>query len=75
MLYRFGQVIPEVMLYSFLCHSRRYMTLLCPISGDINIDRLVDLLICLTPPLAHESLLKVKEGLSLVHPGAWYLRM
>lgn len=51
------------------------MTLLCPISGDINIDRLVDLLICLTPPLAHESLLKVKEGLSLVHPGAWYLRM
>lgn len=49
--------------------------LLCPVSGDVNIGHWVDMLICLTPPLAHEALLKVKEGLSLIHPGIWYLRM
>lgn len=49
--------------------------LLCPVSGDVNIGHLVDMLICLTPPLAPEALLKVKEGLSLIHPGIWYLRM
>lgn len=49
------------------------MMSLCPISGDVNIGQLVDLLICLTPPLAHEALLKVKEELSL--RGSWYLRI
>lgn len=41
---------------------------LYPISGDVNIGQLVDLSTCLTPPLIHEALLKVKEGLSLIHP-------
>lgn len=35
-------------------------------SGDVNIGQVVDLLIHMTPPLAHEALLKVKEGFHLM---------
>ena len=72
MPYRLGWGILEAMLgLSQGIIIRRYMMSLHPIFDNVNTCCLVDLLICLTPPLAHEALLKVKGGLSL--PGIWYL--
>lgn len=42
---------------------------ICFISRDVNMGHVADLLICLSPPLAHETLLNVKERLHLIHPG------
>lgn len=42
-------------------------------SGDVNVGQVVDVLIHMTPPLAHEALLKVKEGLHLID--VQYLKM
>lgn len=35
-------------------------------SGDVNVGQVVDVLIHMSPPLAHEDLLKVREGLHLM---------
>lgn len=61
--------IPDVTLAHLSVSYQEINTDTLSLPGGVKVDHLVNLLIHLTLPLAHEALLQVREGLSLIHPG------